>query len=69
LTAMMSAKTGIERLKMGLSMFDMSKKIIIASIIANGQSNDIARQLLFRFYRDDLDLKSIDKIAAHLSLS
>ena len=66
LAAMMRAKTGIERLKMGFSMFDMSKKLVIASIIASGEGNDIRRQLLLRFYQSDLDPKTIDKIVSRV---
>jgi len=66
LAAMMMAKTGVERLKMGFSMFDMSKKFVTASILASGKGNDIHRQLLIRFYRDDLDSKAINKIASHV---
>lgn len=65
LIAMMRAKTGVERLKMGLSMFDMSKKLATASILLKGQGDDVLRQLLIRFYRNDLDLETIDKIANH----
>ncbi len=62
LAAMMMKKTGVERLKMGLSMFDMAKSLVIASILADGKGNDIHRQLLLRFYRSDLDSKTINKI-------
>lgn len=62
LNAMMMAKTGVERLKMGFSMFDMAKKLVIASILASGKSNDIHRQLLLRFYQTDIDPKTISKI-------
>lgn len=62
LAAMMRKKTGIERLKMGFSMFDMAKKLVVASIFASGEGKDIYRQLLLRFYRTDLDSKTISKI-------
>lgn len=63
LNAMMMRKTGIERLKMGFSMFDMAKKLVIASIRASGSGDDIRRQLLIRFYQSDLDPKTIGKIS------
>ena len=66
LAAMMRTKTGIERLKMGCSMFDMSKQLVIASVMASGKGNDIRRQLLLRFYQSDLDSKTINAIASHL---
>ncbi|MBF0104784.1 MAG: hypothetical protein HQM16_05605 [Deltaproteobacteria bacterium] len=61
---MIMAKSGVERLKMGLSMFDMSKKIVIASIRATGNTDNMTRQLLIRFYQDVLDSDTIDKITA-----
>lgn len=62
LASMMMAKTGVERLKMGFSMFDMAKKIVIASILASGNKSNLRSQLLLRFYKVDLDSKTIDKI-------
>lgn len=59
---MMMSRTGVERLKMGLSMFDMAKRLVVASIVSSGKGGDIQRQLLLRFYQSDLDLKTINKI-------
>lgn len=63
LAEMMMAKTGVERLKMGFSMFDMSKQLVIASIVASGKGDDIRRQLLLRFYQSDLRPNTINAIA------
>lgn len=62
LTAMMKQKTGVERLKMGLSMFDFSKRLVVASIIAAGHGADIRRQLLLRFYQSDLEPDTINRM-------
>lgn len=61
---MLKRKTGIERLKMGFSMFDMAKRLVIASILSSVGNNDVEmRQRLFlRFYRDDFDIKTTNKI-------
>lgn len=67
LNSMMMKKTGVERLKMGLSMFDMAKKLVIASIIASGNGGDIRRQLLLRFYQTDLDTKTIGRLSERIN--
>lgn len=67
MNSMMMKKTGVERLKMGLSMFDMAKKLVIASIIAAGNGSDIRRQLLLRFYQTDLDPKTIDRMSGRVN--
>ncbi len=54
---MMMAKSGEERLKMGFEMYEMSRKIVIASIIQDnpGMSDKEIKVSLFnKFYENDL---------------
>lgn len=54
---MMMAKSGEERLKMGFNMYEMSRKIVIASILQDnpGMSDKEIKVSLFnRFYGNDL---------------
>ena len=54
---MMMAKSGEERLKMGFNMYEMSRKIVIASILQDnpGMSDKEIKVALFnRFYENDL---------------
>lgn len=55
---MMMNKTGVERLKMGLSMFDMAKRLVIVSILSSGKCEDMRKELFLRFYARDLEPKA-----------
>lgn len=60
---MVRQKTGEERLKMGCSMFDMAKEIVMASIKPADISKKEVRQILFlRFYQDSFSKNTIGKI-------
>ncbi len=63
----MLKKTSEERLKMGCSMYDMAKAIVISSIKAKvGTSTSSLRvQILTRFYSDIISAKEMPKIVKH----
>lgn len=67
---MMMVKSGEERLKMGFEMYEMSRKIVIASILKDNpeiSERDMKISLFNRFYENDLppDIrkKFIEKIS------
>jgi hypothetical protein len=60
---MIMSKTSEERLKMGFSMFDSAKKIVISSIKDNSNIN---KELFLRFYGDDFDDETKEKIINRL---
>ncbi len=62
LIKMMRQKTGEERLKMGCSMFDLAKKIVMASIQSHGSDKEMRQKIFLRFYQDSFDKKTIGKI-------
>ena len=54
---MMMAKSGIERLMMGFEMYEMARKMVIASITKDNPGitdREMKISLLKRFYGDDL---------------
>ena len=54
---------------MGFSMFDMSKSIVTASILAEEpdiQPQDLQVQLFLRFYKHDFEKEERDRIISHL---
>ena len=54
---MMMAKSGVERLKMGFEMYEMARKMVIASIKEENSGisdKEMKISLLNRFYGDDL---------------
>ncbi len=62
---LMGQRSGFARLKMGADMFDMAKRIVIASILSGeGPFNeiDVRRELFLRFYGMDFDVKTREKI-------
>lgn len=66
---MMMAKSPVERLKMGISMFHTSQKLAIRFI--KEQNPDITpaqlrQELFLKFYRDDFDEKQREKILKYL---
>lgn len=67
--AMMGKKTSEERLIMGCSMFDMSKRLVMSSIFhqtPNPPSSLLRREIFLRFYGNDFDSDTKDKIVKHL---
>lgn len=66
---MMMKKTGVERLKMGFSMFDLAKKIAIVSILSHDKESDIRKELFLRFYKCDMDAKTADAILEKIKAS
>ncbi|MDR4499675.1 MAG: hypothetical protein MRK02_17415 [Candidatus Scalindua sp.] len=63
---MMMAKSGIERLKMGFEMYEMSRKMVIASITKDNPGitdKEMKISLLKRFYGDDLSSDTKKKFA------
>lgn len=66
---MIRAKSSTERLKMGCSMYDTSKSLVVRAILEEnpGISNTAFRRELFlKFYRDDVDPVTREKIIKHL---
>ena len=67
---MMRKKTAQERLLMGFSMYDMSKQLVINSILNRNPniSQSILRQEIFlKFYGNDFDLETRNRIVKHLA--
>ena len=63
------AKTPEERLKMGCSMYDFSKSLIIRSILEKSPGLSPAalkRELFLRFYGNDFDPERRQKIMIYL---
>jgi len=61
---LMMAKSGEERLKMGFEMYEMSRKIVIASIIQDNpgmSEKEIKVSLFNRFYENDLSPETRQK--------
>ena len=56
---MLMDKTPEERLKMGLSMFDSAKKIVLSSI---KNDENYRKELFLRFYADDFDEITKNKV-------
>ncbi len=67
--AMIRAKSPIERLKMGSSMFDTSKHLVIRAILADKpdiSQMHLRKELFLKFYGDDIDSITKGKIIEHL---
>lgn len=58
---MLMRKSGVDRLKMGASMFDMAKKIILASLGSKSKE-----EMFLRFYGNDFDENRKARILKHL---
>jgi len=66
---MIRAKTPEERLKMGCSMYDFSKQLVIHSILEREPSLSPAalrRELFLKFYGNDFDPEERQKILHYL---
>ena len=61
-------KTPAERFRMGCSMYDASRHLIICSILRNNpeiSKVSLQKELFLSFYRDDFDPTEQNKIFAH----
>ena len=54
--------TGEERLKIGFSMFDTARAIVLSSLPQDLSSEDRAVQLFLRFYEHDFSSEEREKI-------
>jgi len=61
-TKKMMSKSGIERMKMGSSMFDTAKAIALTSFPNNISEKEKKILLLKRFYGNDFSSEQIDEI-------
>lgn len=69
---MMMEKSGEERLKMGLSMFDFARRQIIASIkMKNPRANEleIRKEIFLRFYGHEFSREEQEKTMNRLGAS
>ena len=67
---MINQKTPIERLKMGCSMYDLSKRLVTGAILEKDPSitpKALKRELFLRFYGNDFDPVRCAKILKHIS--
>lgn len=66
---MIRQKTPLERLKMGCSMYETSKLLVLRFILMNNpgiSEADIRKELFLKFYADDFTLEQQEKIIKHL---
>ena len=63
---MMKKKSGVERLKMGFSMFDMARQLVLASVVSLHTNDDLRRELFLRFYGGDFSNEGKSKILKYL---
>jgi hypothetical protein len=66
---MIRMKSPIERLKMGCSMFDTAKRLVIAGIMHENPTIskvELRREIFLRFYGEDFDEVMREKILKHL---
>ena len=67
---MIRAKTPEERLRMGCSMYDFSKRLVTRAILENRpglSSGDLRQELFLRFYGNDFDAPVRQKILFYIS--
>jgi len=66
---MIRSKLPSDRLKMGWSMYETSKLLVLRAIVEKDPTiseSDLRKEFFLRFYGDDFDLKEHQKILAHL---
>jgi len=69
MAAMMQLKSPVERLKMGSSMYDTSKFLVIRAIKEENpgiSKSSLRKEIFLRYYRDDFDPQARDQILSHL---
>jgi hypothetical protein len=67
---MISEKSPIERLKMGVSMYETSKHLIIRAILEENpqiSKADLQKEIFLKFYGNDYDATQREKIMKHFS--
>jgi len=67
---MIRTKSAIERLKMGCSMYDTSRSLVIRAILEINPSiskTGLRQELFLRFYGSDIDPVQREKIIQHLA--
>jgi hypothetical protein len=65
---MIQAKSPIERVKMGCSMYETSKRLVIQSILRNNpflSTAELRQEILLKFYGRDLEPAILNKILKH----
>ena len=55
------ALSGEKRLRMAADSFDSAKAIVLASLKKGLDESEIKRQLLLRFYKEDIGKKQMDE--------
>lgn len=66
---MLMARTGEERIKMGCSMHESARRLVLASVLAKNPratSSELRRAFFLRFYRNDFDSQTTTKILQFL---
>lgn len=66
---MIRQKSPFERLKMGCSMYQTSKKLVVQSILKNQpdlSDADLRQEIFKAFYRNDFDAETASRIISHL---
>ena len=66
---MIREKTPLERLKMGSSMYQTSKSLVVRAILEdnpNISQAHLRRELFLKFYSNDFDAITRDKIVKHI---
>jgi hypothetical protein len=58
--------SGLERLKMGASMFDSAKRLVIASMGNGVDGSVLKRQIFLRFYGSDFNEPEKKRILSYL---
>lgn len=67
---MFQKKTGEERLKMGCSMYDFSKQLVIDSLLNENpalSAKELSREIFIRFYGNEFNVDQRRKIADYLT--
>ena len=57
----LASLSGEKRLKMAADSFDSAKAIVLASLKKGLDESEIKRQLLLRFYKEDISKKQMDE--------
>jgi hypothetical protein len=62
---MLLQRSGEERLRMGCSMYDFARELVVASVLAktpDASPSELRRAIFLRFYGDDFDPETREKI-------
>jgi len=69
MSEMIQKKLPLERLKMGSSMYDMSKRLVIQTLLKNNpylSTADLRQEIFQKFYGNDFTPETAEKIKEHL---